>query len=128
MKSFLVVDDDPGITSLYEILIKIRYSDASVLQAHNGREALRKALTSDCSLIISDIDMPIMKGIDFHKALKRKSSALSKRMAFISSRCTLPYVKNEGLPCLTKPFNKKDFYSLIDALLTRKTPGKKVVA
>jgi len=84
MISFLVVDDDPKITNLYELLIIRRYNEASVVKTHDGKEALGKAGISDYSVILSDLDMPIMNGIDFHKTLKKKSPLLAEKTIFIS--------------------------------------------
>lgn len=117
MKSFLVIDDDPGLTALYELLIKKRYNGASVCQAYNGKEALKKTMRSDYSVIISDVNMPKMNGIDFHNELKKKSSITAKKIAFISSAPDIPYFNKEKIPYLLKPFLKDDFYSLIDSIL-----------
>jgi len=116
LKSFLVVDDDSVLTALYESLIKRRYGDVLVSQAFNGREALDKALALDYSVILSDIDMPVMNGIDFHKSLKKESPCSARRTGFVSSRFGDSYIKEEGLSFLLKPFEQDDFYSLIDSI------------
>lgn len=120
MKSFLVVDDDSSMTELYKLLIEKRYGDISISQANNGKEALDKAIVSAYSVILTDIDMPIMNGIDFHKALKEKSPQLAERTAFISAsphRMALAYLQEENLPYLPKIFEKDNFYEMIDAIL-----------
>lgn len=119
MKSFLVVDDDSDMTALYEVLIKRRYDDSLVSMAHNGEEALSKAIASDYSVIISDLDMRPMNGIDFYLNMKKESSQLAQRTAFITAAPNIPYFKKEKVPWLLKPFGKNDFYSLVDAMLAR---------
>jgi CheY-like chemotaxis protein len=120
VKSFLVIDDDKLLAASYEALIKRKYSDALVSQAYNGKEALEAALKSDYSAIVSDINMPVMDGIDFHKALKQEAPLLAKRTAFISANAdTLPYINKEGLPFLLKPFKADDFYTMVDSILVK---------
>ena len=126
MKSFLVVDDDSSMTELYKTLIERRYGDVLISQANNGKDALDKAIASDYSVILSDIDMPIMSGIDFHKILKGESPLSAKRTAFISGgphKLDLEYVREENLPYLPKSFECDDFYGIIDAIL--EAEGKK---
>lgn len=120
MKSFLVVDDDLSMTELYRVLIKRRYGDIPISHANNGKEALDKAIASAYSVILTDIDMPIMNGIDFHKALKERSPQLAERTAFIScsqNAMDLAYVREENLLYLPKTFKKDIFYEMIDAIL-----------
>lgn len=117
MKSFLVVDDDPNMRALYKLLIRNRYDDVFVSQACNGEEALSKAIESDYSVIISDVEMPTMNGIDFHQSMKKESPQLAQRTAFISSTPDISYFKKEKIPYLLKPFEKDDFYSLVESML-----------
>ena len=123
MKSFLVVDDDSRWVNMYKVLIKRRYGDISISQANNGKDALDKVMESTYSAILTDIDMPIMNGIDFHKALKEKFPLLARRTAFISggpNEVALEYVREEKLPCLSKLFELDDFYEMTDAILEAK--------
>lgn len=120
MKSFLVVDDDSSIAGLHKHLIKRNYGDVSISLANNGKDALDKAITSDYSIILSDIEMPIMNGIEFHKIIKQESPLLAQRMAFISGSqhgSHLAYIREENLPYLPKPFELDIFYGMIDVIL-----------
>jgi len=120
MKSFLIVDDSPCIIELYKALIKRRYGNVSISQASNGKDALGKATASDYTVILSDIDMPTMNGIDFHKILKRESPLSAERTIFISGgphRLDMEYIKEENLPYLSKSFKGDDFYAMIDKVL-----------
>lgn len=120
MEPFLIVDDDLRWINMYTTLIRRRYGDVLIIQANNGKEALSKAIISAYSVILTDIDMPIMNGIDFHKALKKRFPLLAKRTAFISSsshEANLKYIKEENLPCLSQLFELDDFYKMIDAIV-----------
>ncbi len=120
MKSFLIAEDDPTLFKMYEHMLKLRYKDASVIQASNGKEALEKAREREPSAILSDIDMPVMDGIDFHKALKKEFPSLARRTGFISgsdSKAYLSYIEGENLPFLLKPFKVEDLFAIVELIL-----------
>lgn len=119
MKSFLVVDDNPRWVNLYKTLVKRRYGDVLISEATNGKDALCKAMATDYSVILSDIDMPVMNGIDFHKALKKQLPILAGKTVFISGnagKLDLEYISAENLHYLPKLFEWDNFYGMIDAI------------
>lgn len=63
----LVVDDDEILRSALELLITA--AGARVLTAPNGREAVEVIEKSKVDLVISDIQMPIMNGVELTKYL-----------------------------------------------------------
>lgn len=64
----MVVDDDPDIRNL--LTEALNYLDARIIEAENGRDALGKLPDCRPHLIISDINMPVMDGLEFLKTLK----------------------------------------------------------
>jgi DNA-binding NtrC family response regulator len=65
----LVVDDEENSrTGLSKILEKSGYQ---VLTAENGKEALEKLRTEPCHLVITDMKMPQMNGIQLLKEIKQ---------------------------------------------------------
>ena len=70
--TILVADDDERIRlSISDILLAQRYK---VVQAQNGREALQKVDSESPDVILLDIHMPEMDGIDVIKKLKDDGS------------------------------------------------------
>ena len=63
-KSILVVDDSEDIRELLSVLF---HKEGTVYTAINGLDALSKFAGHRFDVIISDIEMPIMNGIEFHK-------------------------------------------------------------
>ena len=126
MKSFLVVDDDPRLLQLYKILLNHRYGEISVNMAKNGIEALKLAARTQPDVILSDVEMPLMNGIEFYKSLKEMSHLLAGRIALLSASDTDElenFIESEGVPFLEKPFPTQDFYRLVDEMLERSKGG-----
>lgn len=72
----LVAEDNPRDAEFLEQLIKTWDASCEVDRAHNGLVALEMALQSDLPLVISDIQMPEMNGIEFARNLwQRKPEA-----------------------------------------------------
>lgn len=79
----LIVEDSPTIRmGLVSVLRKI---GAEVIQASDGSEGLETARTSQFDLIITDIDMPIMNGLQLCQELKKRPDSLSIPIIILSS-------------------------------------------
>jgi CheY-like chemotaxis protein len=63
MPTVLVVDDDPDICGMLEMCLGLEGFD--VLTACNGRDALRQLHESQPALILLDLMMPVMDGVEF---------------------------------------------------------------
>lgn len=74
-KTVLAVDDSKTMRDMIEFTLK----DAgySVLLAENGKEGLDTLSSNLVDLIITDINMPIMNGIEFVKAIRTDSARRS---------------------------------------------------
>ncbi|GAW98181.1 MULTISPECIES: response regulator transcription factor [Secundilactobacillus] len=115
----LVVDDDKEIAQLLEIYIKNEGYEP--ITAYNGKEALTKLHTTpDIGLMILDIMMPEMSGIEVIKEV-RKDSELP---ILILSAKTDDMDKIQGLVSggddyVTKPFNPLEVMARVKSLLRR---------
>lgn len=68
LKNILVVDDDPLISRMYQH--KLVADGYDVDTAANGREALEKVAEKKPNLILLDVMMPKMNGVETLKSLK----------------------------------------------------------
>jgi len=68
-KKILVVDDDCNFRSLIAHILKDE--DYSVSTAEDGIVALRMLKSEQCSILITDINMPNMDGIELFNNVKR---------------------------------------------------------
>ena len=76
MISLLIVDDHPIIRrGLKEVLRP--EPDIAVLEAPNAREALNQLKENEVDLVVLDLDMPGMNGIDLLNEIKRRNKNVS---------------------------------------------------
>lgn len=68
MKTVLIVDDSQMSRNFYAGIFLDHGFD--VVQAQNGAEALEKLATQPCDLVLTDINMPVMDGLEFIRRLR----------------------------------------------------------
>jgi len=115
--SVLVVEDD----DLYrDLLVKyfIRRS-FNVTAVSNGLEAFTETEKKDFSLVITDIKMPVMDGLDFLKKLKEKNKTF-KIIVLTAYGAMDSYVRAldwGAYDYLHKPVDLNELTSVVDKLL-----------
>lgn len=101
----LVVDDDEALRML---MAGILGTLGEVETAANGKEALEKTKDKFFNVIVSDIDMPEMDGLDFFHQATQSDHRLIKHFIFCSGEFTSARKKElrkYEIPFLQKPFN-----------------------
>ena len=118
MNRLLIVDDD---TELCGLLAERLREDGFVLQAaHDGCRGLELASSGDYSLVILDVMLPRMGGMELLKELRLQSSVpvlmLTARGDEIDRIVGLEVGADDYLP---KPFNPRELVARIRAILRR---------
>lgn len=67
-KTILIVDDSASIRQV--VAMTLRGAGYEVIEAHDGKDALSKLTGQRVHLIISDVNMPVMNGIELLKQVK----------------------------------------------------------
>lgn len=80
-RSVLVVDDEKTVLSLLRIIIQ---GNARVDAAENGEAALEVLGTEDYSLVVSDIRMPVMDGMELYRRALAMRPGLERRFLFLT--------------------------------------------
>jgi CheY-like chemotaxis protein len=68
-RTILVVDDDPDVCELYRICLEQRFR---VLTAEQGQDALEILDQEPVDLLITDVHMPVMNGVELIRAVRRR--------------------------------------------------------
>ncbi len=114
MKRMLVVDDEVNMQKVLGILF--RREGYEVMTASNGAEAL-EILKKDSSvdLLLSDLKMPVMDGIELLKQLKLLKIPVPVILitAYGSITEAVDAMKMGAVDFITKPFNKEDLKNIV---------------
>jgi two-component system response regulator MprA len=121
MTTILVVDDDPKIRSV--LGRGLRFEGYDVQLAADGQEALQLARETPFDLVVLDLTMPRMDGLEVCHRLRRGTSApilmLTARDAVTDRIVGLDSGADDYL---TKPFDFEELLARVRALLRRTQP------
>jgi nitrogen regulation protein NR(I) len=124
MENILVVDDEPGVChSFKKVLGREGYN---VITASNGHEAIEKAAAENPALIIMDVSMPEMDGLEALKRLKSLYPELTIIMmtAYSTTDKAITAMKYGAYDYLIKPFENANLIALVQKAML---PGKKIL-
>ncbi|MBR2887368.1 MAG: substrate-binding domain-containing protein, partial [Bacteroidales bacterium] len=116
--TLLTVDDNADISAYLRMILQGRYK---IFEAADGREGLEIAEKEVPDLIISDIMMPVMNGLDFCRQIKENIITSHIPVIMLTAR-SLDENQVEGYlhgadAYITKPFSSKLLLARIDNLL-----------
>jgi excisionase family DNA binding protein len=74
-KRIMIADDDPAVIMAYSLLLKNRYDDVEIETASDGYEALIKTGSFKPDLLILDIRMPKIDGLEVCRRLRKDTIA-----------------------------------------------------
>ena len=126
MKQFriLVVDDEERILNF--LRSKLKASGYEVLTASNGLEGLEQAQTQEPDLIVLDLLMPKMDGLEMLKELR--SFSIVPVIILTAKGSDADRIKGLQLGAddyLPKPFNPDELVARIEAVRRRLEPGER---
>ena len=118
----LIVDDEPDILEILKL--NLQSEGYKVSTAENGKKALKKVDKINPDLIILDLMMPIMDGIETCERLRLDSRYKNTLIMFLTARAE-DYSQIAALDVgaddyITKPVKPRVFLSKIKSLLRRK--------
>lgn len=125
----LLVEDNKEILAFIQKELR---TDYNILKAHNGQEALEILLKENVQLVISDIMMPVMDGIEFCRKIKTDLQYSHIPIILLTAKNTLNS-KIEGLEVgadayIEKPFAFEHLHAQISNLLTNRHKLKEYFA
>ena len=111
MFKIILADDEPIIIKGLRKMIKWEELNAEIVaEAKNGEELLKKIKEFEPDIIISDVSMPKMTGLDVIKAIR--ASEINAKVIFLSGYQEFEYVRTairyEAVEYLLKPVGKEE--------------------
>ncbi len=115
----LLIDDDP---MLAKTTLKILSKRFETVHAENGKKAFALLEKDDhFDVILCDLAMPEMSGMDFYSLLQKERPHLNNRIVFLTggaftleAKDFLTTVKN---PKIEKPYNAKNLIEALDTII-----------
>jgi len=118
----LAADDDPDILEL--VAFRLERSGYTVLQAHDGEEALRLALEKKPDLAVLDVMMPKLDGFELTRRLRAEEATSKMPIILLTARAQDADVQ-QGFDAgaddyIRKPFSPQELRSRVQAILGRR--------
>lgn len=113
--NILLADDDPKIHRIVQLWLCRNGHDVD--NVGNGREALAKFDERGYDVLISDINMPLLNGIDLIKEVLNRDDAPGL-IVVMTSRCDISALTeamgSKRVSILNKPFSPKELSGIIE--------------
>jgi putative two-component system response regulator len=121
VKKILVVEDNEDLRQV--IASTLELEGYQVLQAENGHAAMATLQRATPDLILSDVNMPRMNGIEFYQALRKNPRWLPIPFIFLTANDSPVDIRAGralGVEAyLTKPIDTADLLAVVNARLLR---------
>jgi DNA-binding NtrC family response regulator len=124
----LVVDDDPGmLDTLTDVLAASGYD---AVPAASGREAIEKARATAFDLILMDIQMPDLNGVQTLHALRRADPRVAVIMmtAYTRDELVAESERITGFGVLSKPLDLERLLLLVERIVSPRRNGETMSA
>ncbi|MEO0452893.1 MAG: response regulator transcription factor [Verrucomicrobiota bacterium] len=120
-KKILLIDDEPDVLDLVEVNLKS--SGFKVLSAQDGEEGIRKARTDQPGVIVLDLMLPRMSGLEVCKILKKDPATMGIPVIMLTAKSD-EVDRIVGLELgaddyVTKPFSPRELVLRIKSVLRR---------
>jgi CheY-like chemotaxis protein len=114
-KRILLVDDEESLRACLRLMLELE--GHQVTEASNGAEALNLFANNHFDLVITDFEMPVMKGNMLAATIKRLAPSLPILM-ITASPLARRNAENPVDALLDKPFNVPDLHGAVGKLLS----------
>lgn len=119
-QTILVADDEWEVRELVRTILE--WEDYAVVEAKDGEDALAQAQAIQPDLILLDVRMPKMNGLDVLESLQADPALASIPVVMLSVLTNYPQVgtalRNGAVAYLPKPFEIPDLARMVKRVLT----------
>ena len=122
----LIVDDDPGIREAFRLVLE---EDYELVEAVDGPQALDRVQNSPVDLVLLDVRLPGMDGIEVLERIKGIDENIEVVLvtAVQTVRAAVMAMKLGAFDYVTKPFDEDEILPLIHRALERRALDREVV-
>ncbi len=114
-KNILVVDDSESIRSLVQTVLE--NADYNVILANNGKDALKKLDEEKVHMVLTDLHMPEMNGMELISAIRQREDYRYVPILFLTtetkSEMKVAAKKAGATGWITKPFDNDKLLRVI---------------
>jgi two-component system, NtrC family, response regulator PilR len=124
MPTILIVDDEPNIIEVLEIVLQDE--GMTVLKSASVREALSVLNEHEVDLVISDIRMPDLSGVELLRQAKQVApdAVFIMITAFATTETAIEALQHGAYDYITKPFRMEELRTVIRGALEKKNNQK----
>ena len=124
MAKILIVDDEPGMLEFLEIMLRKEGYDTTC--ATSGEEAIARCKETNYDMVITDIKMPRVTGLDVLHQVKEISpeTVIILITAYATMETAIQAMKEGAYDYITKPFRVDEIKMIIKNALDRETPKR----
>lgn len=113
-RAVLVIDDHPAMTTSLKLMLALEHD---VDTATDARTALQRLEASKYDVILCDLAMPKVSGIDLYREVERRDPALAARFVFMTGGATnavaRAFLEQTKLRVLEKPFTVEALHAAL---------------
>ena len=124
----LVVDDEPNIVQTLKD--RLEMNDYSVITASNGKEGLERACAEKPDIILLDVIMPIMDGLEMLERLRKNEATKGVSVIMLTARSQshdIARANASGIDdYVVKPFDLSELLEKIEGILHAKKAASTV--
>lgn len=117
MSRILVIDDDGMILRMTEFMLKKQGHEA--VTAASGSEGLDKLRSQGADLVLLDVEMPEMSGMEVLEAIRSDSELSAVKVCLMTGTVT-PQTdeavnSQKACACIGKPIKAEELFAVLDA-------------
>jgi len=119
MATILTVDDSPSVRQMIKLVLGP--AGHTVVEAGDGSEGLAKAKAQSFDLVITDLNMPVMNGMQMIRGLRALPAFMGVPIVFLTTESD-DAVKQEAKAAgatgwITKPFKPEQLLAVVAKLV-----------
>jgi two-component system chemotaxis response regulator CheY len=119
MKTVLTVDDSPSVRQMVKIALGA--AGYGVVEAGDGSTGLVAAKANSVQLVVTDLNMPNMNGLDFIRALRQLPPYRGVPIVFLTTESDEGLKKDAkaagATAWITKPFKQDQLVAIVRKLI-----------